>query len=62
MKLNVEYLSCFELMHTSAFWKMMFIIYAPLLIVIFGIYYFKNSKRINNKIRELATWIMQLKQ
>lgn len=60
--MEVRTLNYFELMHTYAFWKIIITIHMPLLIVVLGILYKKNSKQINSKVRETVTsWLKHLK-
>lgn len=56
--MEVKTLNYFEVMHTYAFWKIMITIHMPLIIVILGIVYKKNSKQINSEVREkFSSWL-----
>lgn len=52
-------LNYFELIHTYGFWKIIITIHMPLIIVILGIFYYKNSTHINSKVREISTWLIR---
>lgn len=56
--MEVRTLNYFELIHTYGFWKIIITIHMPLIIVILGIFYYKNSIRINSKVREISTWLI----